>query len=294
MQVLECELFHHFASVLRRPAGRADKSRGSQQCAFEMTVPSEMAGRRLFAGLQHLPNMEYSIDSSGNVARLNSPSTYMYYIFDQKLLSKWVKLHKRGVVRLRHLSYASSNGVAVSRDHGHAASVGDFDPPAPGGALPPQPQEACGGDIGQFNYLTDLGFVDFPPAFEYAAGERESETVCSFARSLDASTESLPCVQQSSAVAAREPHSSALNTRRGGARRRLFVDGVEGGALSEELVRASYDSVHASSPWHATHSSDQSTDLHLIGACIIRSLKLMRVAESVCCGHLRRGDCRSG
>eukprot|EP00965_Chrysotila_dentata_P005084 166497-Pleurochrysis_carterae.AAC.1 len=40
--VLHNRWYHHFLSLCRQPAGRADGQRGSQQSFFEMELPDEM------------------------------------------------------------------------------------------------------------------------------------------------------------------------------------------------------------------------------------------------------------
>eukprot|EP00965_Chrysotila_dentata_P204855 6182595-Pleurochrysis_carterae.AAC.1 len=71
---LSTQLFHHFASLLRRPAGRADKERGSQQCAFEMPIPHSMCIEHLFSGLERHVRKKYAVDSTGKVVWLDSPT----------------------------------------------------------------------------------------------------------------------------------------------------------------------------------------------------------------------------
>eukprot|EP00965_Chrysotila_dentata_P223898 6193869-Pleurochrysis_carterae.AAC.1 len=173
MSVSEKELFQHFSSVLRRPARCGDRPRGSQQCAFEITVPSSMAEKRLFAGLPYLQNKKYSVDKQGEVVWLNSPSIDTYYEFDRDRLVAWISLHKRGVVNLRHPSYASSKGVHVTKEHGLKVVAT---------LISPLLVELCHRSHGKLvatvavNLMTgnDLGSVELPPAFEYAAGEREA------------------------------------------------------------------------------------------------------------------------
>eukprot|EP00965_Chrysotila_dentata_P188470 6172755-Pleurochrysis_carterae.AAC.1 len=43
VSTLQDAWYKHCLSLCRQPAGRADGSRGSQQCFFEMSIPSAMA-----------------------------------------------------------------------------------------------------------------------------------------------------------------------------------------------------------------------------------------------------------
>ena len=93
---LAAHLAHHFQSVLRQPRGRADQS-GSQQAAFSMELPSQMAAVRLLAGAPSMGKKKYTVNAEGCIEWVPSPSITSYYIDAVKPLARWVRLHRRNL-----------------------------------------------------------------------------------------------------------------------------------------------------------------------------------------------------
>eukprot|EP00965_Chrysotila_dentata_P145166 4794287-Pleurochrysis_carterae.AAC.1 len=70
-RLLHNQFMHHFLSSCRQPAGRADGTRGSQQCAFEMelTHPACVQHLDLYPNvhIQRKLNQKYTIDEAGQI-----------------------------------------------------------------------------------------------------------------------------------------------------------------------------------------------------------------------------------
>eukprot|EP00965_Chrysotila_dentata_P152401 5037022-Pleurochrysis_carterae.AAC.1 len=91
---LENTFWHHFLTICRQPAGRADGTRGSQQCYFEM----ELWDRRIdhileftsSTGFTCLPRMRYSVGASGEVEWVPSRSIDTFYMADRHQMAAYV------------------------------------------------------------------------------------------------------------------------------------------------------------------------------------------------------------
>ena len=88
--------YHHFLSVMRMPRGSADRA-GSQQCAFSMPMPSNMAAFKLMANAPCKGKVKYTINAAGQIEWKSSPSITTWYIDDQRKFTKWLAMHRRGL-----------------------------------------------------------------------------------------------------------------------------------------------------------------------------------------------------
>ena len=164
--------FAHLSSCCRQPAGRADGSRGSQQCAFEMEVPDMMCLGVLHITPQYFEshrNARYNINAENLLEWKSSAAIDSYYMDDMSRMSDWVAFETRDVVK--HLpAFGSSKGV-VDREEGVKVVAT---------LIPPFIVELCRRSHDRlvlsvtFNLFTfnDLGGLDLPPCFPYAQGER--------------------------------------------------------------------------------------------------------------------------
>ena len=172
-QRLVNSFFTHMMSCCRQPAGRADGTRGSQQCSFEL----EVFDMQCLGVLQISPchferhlQARYSIGKDNTIEWARSPSIDSYYIKDMVRMSNWISFESRAVAK--HLPvFGSSKGVVVRKEGVKVLAT----------LIPPFIIELCrrGHDrmvlAVTFNLFTfnDLGGMDLPPGFPYAQGERE-------------------------------------------------------------------------------------------------------------------------
>eukprot|EP00965_Chrysotila_dentata_P085249 2812982-Pleurochrysis_carterae.AAC.1 len=80
--VLRATFFHHFVACARRPAGAADGKMGSQQCLFEMPIPSLSPLQDVLSLCEYHQNEKYAI-VDGAIAWLPSRSIDTYFIDDE-------------------------------------------------------------------------------------------------------------------------------------------------------------------------------------------------------------------
>eukprot|EP00965_Chrysotila_dentata_P036623 1219033-Pleurochrysis_carterae.AAC.2 len=88
--------WHHFRSFCRQPAGRADGSRGSQQCCFEMKLWNKQLDHMM--DLEHeeftrLSYMQYSINQYGEIEWLRSRSMSTCCMHDRHRSPEHSQLH---------------------------------------------------------------------------------------------------------------------------------------------------------------------------------------------------------
>ena len=164
--------FMHILSCCRQPAGRADGTRGSQQCSFELEV-FDMQCLGVLAILpthfeQHL-RARYSINENNAIEWQHSSSIDSYYIDDMSRMSNWISFETRDVAK--HLPvFGSSKGVLVRNEGVKVLAT----------LIPPFIIELCRRSHDRlvlavtFNMFTfnDLEGLDLPPGFPYAFGER--------------------------------------------------------------------------------------------------------------------------
>eukprot|EP00965_Chrysotila_dentata_P224556 6194249-Pleurochrysis_carterae.AAC.1 len=120
---LQSVYFSKFLALCRQPAGRADGKRGSQQCAFEMDVPSRVCLQGL--GLSNGPDMEtgersllvphpqskYSVsETTGEIEWVPSRTIDTYYLDDEAKLAQYLSFHTREAARAKP-AYGSSKAV---------------------------------------------------------------------------------------------------------------------------------------------------------------------------------------
>eukprot|EP00965_Chrysotila_dentata_P123623 4086838-Pleurochrysis_carterae.AAC.1 len=91
--VVTAAFFHHFASCLRRPAGRADRA-GSQQAAFTMDLPSIDPLRDVLAKCQYHKMAKYTI-ANGEIVWARSRQIDSYYLDDELAVADFLALHLR-------------------------------------------------------------------------------------------------------------------------------------------------------------------------------------------------------
>eukprot|EP00965_Chrysotila_dentata_P237789 6202130-Pleurochrysis_carterae.AAC.1 len=163
-----------FLSLCRQPAGRADGSRGSQQCFFEMDLPERCCLEPLgLPGDAFLLkyNSRYSVDAEGQIQWKYSKTVDTFFMADKHAVSDYLRFHEQQV-SLNCAAYGSTKAVVARSDGIKVVTT----------IIPPLIVELCKRSFGRLvlavtcNLLTynDVDGLDFPPGFEYAAGERES------------------------------------------------------------------------------------------------------------------------
>ena len=164
--------FMHLAACCRQPAGRADGTRGSQQCCFEMEVTDIMAlGILRITGVHFEVHKKsrYSINADSQIAWIEAKTIDSFYMDNADKMSKWISFETRAASK--HLNvFGSSKGV-VQRDEGVKVIAT---------LIPPFIIELCHRPHDRLvlavtcNLFTfnDLGGLDMPPDFPYAEGER--------------------------------------------------------------------------------------------------------------------------
>ena len=168
---LVLSFWHHIMSCMRRPAGRADRA-GSQQCEFEMEIPTLDPLLHLLAPCQNLRRKVYSLSEDGSVIEWHPSSTKdSYYIDDHKTLQRFAQLHTRGLDVTIPL-HGSTKGVPPTKANGYTTinSVVTM--------LPPLIIEDCTRSYNRrvlsvsFNVCTlnDLDGQKLPPHFQYETG----------------------------------------------------------------------------------------------------------------------------
>ena len=123
--VLSNHFYHHVMSIARMPRGSADRA-GSQQCAFSMLMPSEMAAFQLMAKAPLKGNVKYTVNGYGVIEWKPSPSIKTWYIDDQKALVKFLAMHRRG---LGPDMYGASKAVAPTGGYWESNVVLQIIPP---------------------------------------------------------------------------------------------------------------------------------------------------------------------
>ena len=173
-RTLQNAFFRHFISLCRRPAGRADGTRGSQQCLFEMELPTHQCSLEMLGLLDRhdsircMENKKYAVED-GKIRWVPSKTITTYYIEDAQVMSTWLRFHQREVA-LDLAVFGSSKGV-VTRNEGLRSIVT---------LIPPLLIEKCQRshqrvvlavtcNIFTFN---DRDGLEMPPSFEYTAGQR--------------------------------------------------------------------------------------------------------------------------
>lgn len=166
--------FSHLASCCRQPAGRADGSRGSQQCSFEMEIPHKMCLGILGITVLHFEthfNARYNINENGELEWKRANTIDSFFMDDMSRMSEWISLETREASK--HLAvFGSSKGVVVREHHGVRVVAT---------LIPPFIIELCHRAHDRlvlavtFNLFTfnDRNGLDLPPGFPYARGERE-------------------------------------------------------------------------------------------------------------------------
>eukprot|EP00965_Chrysotila_dentata_P099768 3296885-Pleurochrysis_carterae.AAC.1 len=95
--------YNHFLATCRQPAGRADGSRGSQQCCFEMEIHHKDAVHCLGLGCPTVfelkSKQKYSIGTDGQVQWLPTNSIDTLYLSDKKKFSNYLSFETREVAK---------------------------------------------------------------------------------------------------------------------------------------------------------------------------------------------------
>eukprot|EP00965_Chrysotila_dentata_P159321 5262952-Pleurochrysis_carterae.AAC.2 len=155
VQRLQDTYWHHLISLCRQPAGRADGSRGSQQCCFEMELWDERVEHMLnlrHTGFTSLPRKRYLVGFSGEVEWLDTRNIHTFYMDNREHIADYVRFREREVA-VGMPAYAGSKAV-VRRSGEGVREVCTL--------VPPLIIEICPRSL------------SLPPHFKYLPGECEA------------------------------------------------------------------------------------------------------------------------
>ena len=102
-RTLQNTFFHHFISLCRQPRGRADGERGSQQCLFEMELPTHQCHLEMLGVINSdfrcMGKTRYTVNAQGQVEWVKSSSVESYFMQDAQQMSNYLRFHEREASR---------------------------------------------------------------------------------------------------------------------------------------------------------------------------------------------------
>ena len=102
-RTLQNAFFHHFISLCRQPRGRADGERGSQQCLFEMELPTHQCHLEMLGVINSdfrcMGKTRYTVNAQGQVEWVKSSSVESYFMQDAQQMSNYLRFHEREASR---------------------------------------------------------------------------------------------------------------------------------------------------------------------------------------------------